>query len=98
MRAALSFDVMRRFVLLILLCLFSAAIPSCASKKEPPATPYTSRTVTAPKPSILQNCLDKITGLLPKKVKPPTATTPQWAGVIRMVNSAENFVLVESTA
>ncbi len=32
----------------------------------------------------------------PKKPSPPAATPVNWAGTIRMVNTAENFVLIES--
>ncbi|NDG69815.1 MAG: hypothetical protein EBY32_00675 [Proteobacteria bacterium] len=31
-----------------------------------------------------------------KKPRPPAATPVNWAGTIRMVNTAENFVLIES--
>ena len=89
---------MRRLLLLFLLLALSAALPSCASKKDATRNPYAPTAAAPPKPSFLQNCLGKITGLLPKKRKPPTAMPPQWTGVIRMVNSAENFVLVESGA
>jgi hypothetical protein len=34
--------------------------------------------------------------LPPKKPRPPVATPVNWAGTIRMVNTAENFVLIES--
>jgi len=81
---------------IIFLVAAAIGLTSCATKKEPPRNPYASRVATAPKPSFLQNCLGKISNLFPKKRKPPTALPPQWTGVIRMVNSAENFVLVES--
>lgn len=32
-----------------------------------------------------------------KKTRPPVATAPEWAGVVRMVNIAENFALIESS-
>lgn len=74
-------------------------LPSCASRQnQVAANPYTSSTTAPPKPSFIQNCLAKIPNIFPKKRKPPTASPPQWTGVIRMVNSAENFVLVESNA
>ena len=34
--------------------------------------------------------------LTPKKPKTPAAMPVDWAGTIRMVNTAENFVLIES--
>ena len=73
-------------------------LTSCASKKEASGNPYAPPAAAPPKPSPLQFCLEKISNLFPKKHTPPTATPPQWIGVIRMVNSAENFVLVESGA
>ncbi|MFA7343431.1 MAG: hypothetical protein WC003_03915 [Terrimicrobiaceae bacterium] len=85
---------MRRLLLLFLLL----APPSCATKKDPPRNPRASTVATPPKPSIFQTILGKIPNPFPRKQKPPTAVPPQWIGVIRMVNSAENFVLVESGA
>ncbi|MFA7234858.1 MAG: hypothetical protein WC076_12190 [Terrimicrobiaceae bacterium] len=80
------------------LALATIGLASCASKKEPARNPYASDVAATPKPSLFQNCLAKISGLFPKKHKPPAAMPPQWTGVIRMVNSAENFVLIESGA
>ncbi|MFZ4778727.1 MAG: hypothetical protein ACOYM3_25445 [Terrimicrobiaceae bacterium] len=89
---------MKRFLPLLLLLIFSVLAPSCASKKEPAANAFTSSTAAGPKPSFLQSCLAKIPRFFPKKQKPPSALPPQWVGVIRMVNTGENFVLVESGA
>ena len=80
------------------LMVVTIGLTSCASKKEASRSPHASPAAAPPKPSLLQNCLGKISNLFPKKHAPPTATPPQWIGVIRMVNSAENFVLVESSA
>ena len=80
------------------LMVVTIALTSCASKKEASRNPVPSPATAPLKPSLLQNCLGKISTLFPKKHSPPTATPPQWIGVIRMVNSAENFVLVESSA
>ena len=85
--------------LLLLLFACSLALPSCAfKKKEAPQNPYTSPVVAQPKPSIFQTILGKIPNPFHKKQRPPSALPPQWVGVIRMVNSAENFVLLESNA
>lgn len=73
-------------------------LASCAFKKQASSNPYTSDTLVPPKPSILQMVLAKIPNPFPKKQKSPAAVAPQWTGVIRMVNSAESFVLVESSA
>ena len=80
------------------LMVVTIALTSCASKKEASRNPAPSPATAPLKPSLLQNYLEKISTLFPKKHSPPTATPPQWIGVIRMVNSAENFVLVESSA
>lgn len=43
--------------------------------------------------------LSKILHILPKKKsQPPPAILPQWVGIIRMVNTAERFVLLESNS
>lgn len=84
-----------------LLCALLALLPvlsSCAGKKGTPSAPAAVSTPTPKTPSILQQCLSKITSVLPKKKKTPAALPPQWTGVIRMVNSAEHFVLVEASA
>lgn len=87
---------MKRFLLPLFLLILSAGFPSCASKKAPPPSPFSSSAAAPPKPSFLQTWMGKIPKLFPKKPKTPTATPPQWVGVIRMVNTEENFVLVES--
>ena len=86
---------MRRLLFLLLFAILPA-MPSCAAKKESARNPPASPAAAALKPSFLQSCIGKITNLFPKKQKPLAAMPPQWTGVIRMVNSAENFVLVES--
>jgi len=62
------------------------AMCACATKKErkPPGF------------SLLSQCLGKLSRLIPKKSRPPVASTPAWAGTIRMVNAGEKFVLIES--
>ena len=87
---------MKRFRLLCVLLAILSALPSCATRKE--TNPSASKVPAQPKPSLFQICLGRITNLIPKKHRPPAAMPPQWTGVIRMVNSAENFVLVESGA
>ncbi len=74
------------------------ALPSCAGKKEKPASASPAPTQKASKPSILELGLTKITNLIPKRKKPPAALPPQWTGVIRMVNAGEHFVLIEANS
>ena len=89
--------------LLFLLAAF--ALAGCAHTKsaaQPPKPPAPTNPYLAPppkpaKPFFLFSWLNKVTGLIPHKAKPPIATTPQWLGSIRMVNTAENFVLIESS-
>jgi hypothetical protein len=48
-------------------------------------------------PSSLTSWLSGIGKFLPKKkARPPVAMPVNWAGTIRLVNVAENFVLIES--
>lgn len=48
-------------------------------------------------PSSGVSWLGALAKILPaKKPKPPTAMPVDWAGTIRMVNTPENFVLIES--
>jgi len=85
--------------------LIALLLTSCATKKEntPPA-PENLEAVfvdgtASPKSNPLASLGSFISNLLPKKSpKPPAATPVQWAGEIRMVNVAENFVLVESNS
>ena len=86
--------------ILLLLALFAAlALPACAGKKENPIQPApTAAAVKPPQLPFLQKCLAAVTGLFPKKQKPPVALPPQWTGVIRMVNAPERFVLVEASS
>lgn len=84
-----------------LLCVLLALLPvvsSCAGKKDTSSAPAVASAPVATKPSILQQCLSKVTSVFPKKKKTPTALPPQWTGVIRMVNAPEHFVLVEASA
>jgi len=76
-------------------------LPACATKKEnPDPAPDLSATFVdgpAKKSSLLSGMGSFFSQLLPRKTPPPPAATPvQWAGEIRMVNIAENFVLIES--
>ncbi len=89
-----------------LAALLAALLPtSCATKKEnsPPAAENLEAVFVespgSPKPGPLAALGSLLPNLLPKKSpKPPAAAPVQWAGEIRMVNVAENFVLVESRA
>jgi hypothetical protein len=101
--------VTNRLLFLLLALVLVPAIPSCAALKalRPPArtspAPAASGTPAPappgmPKPNFLQAGIAKISGLFPKKQKPPAALAPQWTGVIRMVNAAEHFVLVEAAS
>lgn len=48
-------------------------------------------------PSTGASLLGALAKILPaKKPKPPTAMPVDWVGTIRMVNTPENFVLIES--
>lgn len=85
-------------------------LASCAAKKEsvPPENPNDAPTLTAdfvdgPAPSEKKPLIAGIgsffSQLLPRKSPPaPVASPVNWAGEIRMVNIAENFVLVESNS
>jgi len=83
--------------------LIALLLTSCATKKE--NTPTAAENLEAvfvdgtasPKTNPLAALSSVFRNLLPKKSpNPPAATPVQWAGEIRMVNIAENFVLVES--
>jgi hypothetical protein len=83
-------------------------LSSCATKIDPRADSGNSSSLEAtfvdgtPSPakkSPFAGAASFFTNLLPRKTPPaPTATPIHWAGEIRMVNIAENFVLVESTS
>lgn len=90
----IPFPLLRSLAATFVLFHFSA----CATKQASPPAPdaATARAQTAPKKLFLYSWIDGIANIFPKKAKPPAAVTPPWAGEIRMVNSAERFVLVES--
>jgi hypothetical protein len=83
-------------------------LAACASNKEAstPADPSAPPEMTASfvdgpddKTPLLARAGSFFSKLLPSKKKPAPAASPvQWAGEIRMVNLAENFVLLESTS
>ena len=85
-------------------------LASCAAKKEsvPPENPNDAPALTAnfvdgPAPSEKKPLIAGIgsffSQLLPSKSPPaPIASPVNWAGEIRMVNVAENFVLIESNS
>jgi hypothetical protein len=89
---------MKRLRLILIVLVLLPALPSCAGKKEKPARAAAMPAEQGFKPSFLQQCLGKIPNPFHKKQKPPTALLPQWTGVIRMVNSSEHFVLIETNA
>ena len=83
----------------------SLLMSSCATKSTPRETPENSTALEATfvdqpsgvKKSPLAGLGSFFSNLLPRKnPRPPAASPVQWAGEIRMVNIAENFVLVES--
>lgn len=85
----------------------SLLLSSCATKTTPGETPENSTSLeaafvdqpSAEKKSPLGGLGSFFSNLLPRKnPRPPAASPVQWAGKIRMVNIAENFVLVESTS
>ncbi|TSA34707.1 MAG: hypothetical protein D4R65_05945, partial [Verrucomicrobiaceae bacterium] len=88
----------KRIGFLLVLPALLLVVSSCAGKKGTPSAPAAVSAPAAKKPSFFQQCLSKITNVLPKKKKTPTALPPQWTGVIRMVNAPEHFVLVEASA
>jgi len=81
-------------------------LSGCASNKETTpkannndAPELTATFVESParKTSLFSGLNSFFSHLFPRKSPPPPAATPvQWAGEIRMVNIAENFVLIES--
>jgi hypothetical protein len=79
-------------------------LPACATKKDSPTPPPDSPDplaavfVDEPARKPFPNPFASLSNLLPKKKSPPApvASPVDWAGEIRMVNVAENFVLVES--
>jgi len=83
-------------------------LSACATKKEsaPPEKPDSLPELTAAFADSPSRNTPFLAGLgsffsswLPGKTPPPPAATPvQWAGEIRMVNIAENFVLLESNS
>lgn len=83
-------------------------LSACATKKEsaPPEKPDSLPELTAtfsdspaPKTPSLAGLGSFFSNWFPRKTPPPPAATPvQWAGEIRMVNIAENFVLLESNS
>jgi len=79
-------------------------LAACATKKEanppPPTEELTASFVDGPAEILpfLSRAGSFFSNLLPSKKTRPTVALPvQWAGEIRMVNVAENFVLLEST-
>jgi hypothetical protein len=95
--------IMRKTALLLTAALL---LSGCATNKEATAlvnnndAPELTATFVespAPKTSLLSGLNSFFSHLLPRKTPPPpAATSVQWAGEIRMVNIAENFVLIES--
>jgi hypothetical protein len=83
-------------------------LSSCATKTNPRANSgnspsleatFVEDTLPVAKKSLFAGAASFFSNLLPnKKPRPPVASPVQWAGEIRMVNIAENFVLVESSS
>jgi hypothetical protein len=76
---------MKKTPLAIFVTIFVLLVGGCAhtpaSKPPPPRKPF----------------LDGLKKLFPKpKTPPPVATPVNWAGTIRLVNTADNFVLIEA--
>lgn len=82
--------------------LLAFLLAACATKKNPeptnPADALVATFVDDPASKPFPNPFAALSNLLPKKKSPPApiASAVEWAGEIRMVNVAENFVLVES--
>ncbi len=94
-----------RFTAILALAAFLLA--ACATKKESvQPTPDSPAQLTATFSDSPAAKIPSLAGLgfffsnwFPRKTPPPPAATPvQWAGEIRMVNIAENFVLLESNS
>lgn len=85
---------------LVVVLLAALLFAGCAQKDKPAAAPAAQPETQAapPKPPFYLQWMAKLASLLPKKSKPPSANPPEWAGTIRMVNSAEKFVLIESNS
>jgi hypothetical protein len=93
--------------LIAVLALAALLLAACATKKEseqptpdsPPELTATFSDSPAPKTLSLAGLGSFFSNWFPRKTPPPPTATPvQWAGEIRMVNIAENFVLLESNS
>ena len=89
------------------LALSAFLLAACATKKEsiqptpdsPPELTATFSDSPASNTPSLAGLGSFFSNWFPRKTPPPPAATPvQWAGEIRMVNIAENFVLLESNS
>ena len=90
-----------------ILALAASLLAACATKKEsvqpppesPPELTATFSDSPASKTPARAGLGSFFSNWFPRKTPPPPAATPvQWAGEIRMVNIAENFVLLESNS
>ena len=95
--------IFRYFVLLVLLAFIG---PGCATKgeqkpKKPAAITAPTQQATPPakpKAPFLNKLLyyTNPLNLLPKKAKPPKALPPQLIGTVKMVNIADQYVLIDA--
>ena len=84
-------------LILIPLTALALLLSGCAQKEKPAQeNPFVSPVEKPREPFFVFKWINSIGNIFPKKSKPPTATPPQWAGTIRMVNASERFVLIES--
>lgn len=99
MKFALSQIILVAAVLLLSSC--ANKTPNQDSSENPGnlAAAFLDQPVSSEKKTHFTDLGSFFTKLLPRKTpRPPTASAVQWAGEIRMVNIAENFVLVESNS
>lgn len=82
--------------LLLAGCLVGGPFAGCAQREKPTGDPFVSEVKPPRKPISLFGWLAPLGRIFPKKERPPAAVPPQWSGTVRMVNTAEKFVLVES--
>ncbi len=96
-RRATSAFLSAGYLILIPLTALALLFSGCAQKEKPAQeNPFVSPVEKPREPFFVFKWINSIGNIFPKKSKPPTATPPQWAGTIRMVNASERFVLIES--
>ena len=90
--------IISRFVFVLIAVALAGCVHSPKSAPPNPTNHYLAPAPKPPQPFFLFAWMNKLSKIIPQKNKPPAATTPQRAGTIRKVNTAEKFVLIESCA